>query len=216
MRIQIRSILILTLFFSGCSPIKTSLHDEKYQWELTIHEVQTNLDDLRHDTNCVQTELQILEGRVKSFETALFSLKQQEIEKQQGRIEQLSHQLQQLEKKWSSFEKKEGANRDGWEQLSSHANETNMALSQFKERMEELEKEIISQNRRLESLVKIKGSLENLSKSLKADSPKTYKVRPGDTLEKIAKMHRVDVSSLKQINQLQSDLIVVDQELKIP
>jgi chromosome segregation ATPase len=212
--------LYLFSFFSvllvGCSPLKTSPHDERYRLELTIHEVQTNLDDLRHDTNCSQTEIQILDGRIKCFENALAALKQQEIEKQQSRLDQIAYQLQLLEKKWVAFEKKQEAGKEGLEHLSLHASETNMALTQFKGRIEELEREVISQNRRLEGLGKLKGNIENLAKALKNEGPKIYKVRPGDSLEKIARAHKTDVSTLKQLNQLQQDLIVVDQELKVP
>jgi chromosome segregation ATPase len=213
-----KTLVFLSFFLilAGCSPLRTSAHDEKYQWELTIHEVQTNLDDLRHDTNCFSTEIQILDGRMKSFENALASLKQQEIEKQQSRLDQLGHQLLSLERKWTAFEKKQDAGKEGMESLSSHAKETNMALSQFKNRIEELETEILSQNRRLEALSKLKTNIETLTKALKSEGQKIYKVRPGDNLEKIAKIHKTDVSTLKQINQLQQDLIVVDQELKIP
>ncbi len=208
--------LPLLCALSGCSPLRTSAHDEKYQWELTIHEVQTNLDDLRHDTNCFATEIQILDGRIKCFENALASLKQQEIEKHQSRIDQITHQLLGLEKRWALFEKKNEVGKDGIESLSSHAKETNMALAQFKNRIEELETEILSQNRRLEALSKLKTNIETLTKALKSEGQKIYKVRPGDSLEKIAKLHKTDVATLKQINQLQQDLIVVDQELKIP
>lgn len=204
------------LIFVGCSPLRTSPHDERYQWELTIHEVQTNLDDLRHDTNCFETEIQILDGRIKCFENALASLKQQEIEKQQNRIDQIAHQLAALERKWTSFEKKQDANREGMEHLSLHSKETNIALTQFKNRIEELETEVLSQNRRLEALSKLKANIETLTKALKADGQKIYKVRSGDTLEKIAKNNKTDVATLKQLNQLSQDLIVVDQELKIP
>lgn len=209
-------LLPFFLLLVGCSPLRTSPHDERYQWELTIHEVQTNLDDLRHDTNCFQTEIQILDGRIKCFENSLASLKQQEIEKQQVRIDQITCQLHLLEKKWISFEKKQEMGKEGFDQLSTHANETTLALTQFKNRIEELEREIISQNRRLEVLAKLKGNIETLAKSLKNETVKIYKVRPGDSLEKIAKSHKTDVSTLKQLNQLTQDLIVVDQELKVP
>jgi LysM repeat protein len=209
-------VLLLLLGFWGCSPLRTSPHDERYRWELTLHEVQTNLDDLRHDTNCVQTEIQILEGRIKSFEHAIASLKQQEIEKLQARLDQFSQQFHLLDKKWTAFEKKQDTGKDGIESLSIHANEMNMALSQFKERIGELEKEIIRQNRQLESFGKIKGNLESLTKSLKAESPRIHKVRLGDSLEKIAKVYKTDAAAIKQLNQLSSDLIIVDQELKIP
>lgn len=199
------------ILLAGCSPLKTSPHDEKYQWELTLHEVQTNLDDLRHDTNCFETEIQILDGRIKAFENALAALKQQDIEKQQARIDQIAHQLQSLDKKWTAFEKKQDTTKDTVENLTTHASETGMALAQFKNRMVELESEILSQNRRLETVAKLKSNGDNVVKN-----SKVYKVRPGDTLDKIARNYKTDVATLKQINKLQQDLIVVDQELNVP
>ena len=213
---MLRYFLLLPLLFAGCSPLRTSPHDERHQWELTVHEVQTNLDDLRHDINCFQTEQQILDGRIKYFENALASLKQQDLEKQQAKIDQISHQLHQLEKSWTSFEKSQEGGKEELGHLTSHANETSMALAQFKGRIEELEREILLQNRRLEALSKVKGNLETLAKSLKGGGVKIYKVRPGDSLEKIAKAHKTEVDRIKQLNHLEQDLIVVDQELKIP
>lgn len=203
------AICLFSLILAGCSPLKTSQHDEKYQWELTVHEVQTNLDDLRHDTNCFETEIQILDGRMKAFENSLASLKQQEIEKQQLRIEQIAGQLQTLEKKWTAFEKKQDPTKESVENLTTHAKETGIALSQFKNRIVELEAEILAQNRKLEAFTKGKG--ETVAKA-----SKIYKVKSGDSLEKIAKLHKTDVATLKQLNRLQHDLIVVDQEINVP
>ena len=211
-----KTSLLLALVAVACSPLRTSPHDEKHQLELTMHEVQTNLDDLRHDINCFQTELQIVEGRIKYFENALASLKQQDIEKQQAKIDQISHQLQGLEKKWSSWEKMRSGGKEELDQLSQHASETNASLTQFKDRIEELEKEILGQNRRLEALSKVKGNLESLAKSLKGVGGKTYTVRSGDTLDKIAKENHTSIEKIKKLNNLDQDLIVVDQELKIP
>lgn len=200
--------ILLSILLVGCSPLKTSPHDEKYQWELTLHEVQTNLDDLRHDTNCFETEIQILDGRIKCFENALAVLKQQDIEKQQTRIDQIAHQLQLLDRKWTAFEKKQDTAKENVEHLATHAKETGMALSQFKSRIVELESEILTQGRKLETIAKLKEGL--------IKSTKVYKVRAGDSLEKIARAHKTDVPTLKQINHLQNDLIVVDQELNVP
>jgi len=204
------------VIIAGCSPLRTSQHDERHQWELTIHEVQTNLDDLRHDTNCFQTEIQILEGRIKYFENALTALKQQDVDKQQIKIDQIAQQLHALEKKWGAFEKRQDGSVEEVKHLSAHAGEVTMALSQCKSRIEELEKEILAQNRRLEALTKLKGNIETLTRSLKTEGGTIYKVRPGDSLEKIAKMHKTDVAKLKQWNGLEQDVIRVDQELKIP
>src|SRR5579872_2173539 len=120
-----KTLLCLAVLASStsCSPLRSSPNDEKHQLELTLHEVQTNLDDLRHDINCFQTELQILDGRIKYYENTLSSLKQQ------AKIDQLSAQIQTLEKKWLSLEKNQTGEIVEIGELSSHANETTAALA---------------------------------------------------------------------------------------
>lgn len=212
-----QSVCLLALFgsFTSCSPLRSSPNDEKHQLELTLHEVQTNLDDLKHDINCFQTELQILDGRIKYYENALSSLKQHDLEKQQAKIEQILAQIQSLEKKWLSLEKSQKGEEAELASLSSHANETLAALSQFKDRINELEEEIGAQNRRFDELSKLKGHIEMLAKGIQKEF-KLYRVKPGDSLEKIAKAHKTAVEKIKKLNGLDQDLIVVGQELKIP
>ncbi len=200
---------------TSCSPLRSSPNDEKHQLELTLHEVQTNLDDLRHDINCFQTELQILDGRIKYYENTLSSLKQHDLEKQQAKIDQLTAQILSLEKKWLTLEKNQTGEIVEIETLSTHANETTAALAQFKDRIGELEEEIHSQNRRFDEVAKLKGHIENLAKGFQGDF-KIYRVRPGDSLEKIARAHKTAVEKIKKLNSLDQDLIVVGQELKIP
>lgn len=207
-------VIVLTLFTS-CSPLRTSPHDERHQWELKLHEVQTNLNDLHHDINCFQTELQILDGRIKYDENALATIKQKDLEKQQAKLDHLSHQLQALERKCSSLEKSQGEGRENLEKLLSHAHETTLALSQYKERIRELEQSLHLQDRRFEELAKLKSSIEALVKSLQGHY-KIYRVRQGDTLKKIANVHQVRVEKLRSFNSLDSDLIFPGQELKIP
>jgi LysM repeat protein len=195
--------------------LRNSPHDEGHQWELKFHQVQTSLDDLKHDINCFQTEIQILDGRIKYYENALANLRQQDIEEQQTKIEKIARDVSALEKKWSAFEKTQDGTKGNVQQLASHANETTAALSQFKSRLQELEQDILSQNRRFDEVAKLKGNLEILAKTFKP-AFKIYKVRPGDSLEKIASIHHTKVDRIKKLNDLEKDLIVVDQELKIP
>lgn len=209
-------LCLLPIALSSCAPLRTSPHDDKHQWELKWHEVQTSLDDLKHDINCFQTELQILDGRIKYYENALAALKQQDLEKQQAKIELIAHGLQLLERKWSSLEHIQQAEKKDLLELSSHANETTVALVQFKNRIQELEQDILTQNRRFEDLAKVKGTIDTLAKTLKGSSCKIHKVRSGETLEKIAGIYRTKVEQIKKLNDLSTDLIVIGQELKIP
>jgi len=207
----------LLLLIAGCSPIKSSPHDERYQLELTLHEVQTNLDDLRHDIHCFKTELQIIDGKIRHSENALANVKQQDLEKQQAKIDQIALHLQTLEKKLAGFDKIDQKEADERQRLLSHATETTTALTQFKQRIEELEQELLANQRRFEEFGKLKGNLEHLMNALRGgEGSKGYKVKPGDSLEKIAKLHKTSVEKIKKLNSLQQDLIVVGQELQIP
>lgn len=179
--------LFLLLILAGCSPLRSSPNDEKHQLELTLHGIQTNLDDVKHDLNCFQTELQILDGRIQYFENTLASLKQNELEKRQAKIDQLISQVQQFEKQWATFEQAHSDSAKELQILSAHANETTAALAQFKERISELE-----------------------------GTNKLYKVKPGDSLEKIAKAHKTSVDKIKKLNELELDLIKTGQPLKMP
>lgn len=200
----------------SCSPLKSSPNEEKHQLELTLQRMQTNLDDVRHDLNCFQTEMQILDSRIKYYENALAGLKQQDLEHQQSKLEELSHQMAALEKKISAMESTHTTGVQDIQQLTSHANETAAALTQFKNRITELEQEIQNQNRRFEEIAKLKGHFEGLTKHFSSSAEKkTYKVRPGDTLDKIARFHQTSIEKLKKINNLDQDLIVVGQELII-
>ncbi|MBX9744416.1 MAG: LysM peptidoglycan-binding domain-containing protein, partial [Chlamydiales bacterium] len=204
-------LLLASIFLLGCSPLKTSPHDEKHQLELTLHEVQTNLDDLRHDVNCFQTEMHILDGRIKYYENTLSALKNQDLQNTQGKVDQLAHQIYSLEKKLNACEKLQQTEEKNLAQLATHANETTVAFTQFKHRLVEIEQS-------LASLSKLKTNLESLANHLHSSSEsfKIYKVSPGDSLKKIADLHKTSVEKLKTYNHLHQDLIVVGQELKIP
>ena len=205
-----KRFIFLSLFslIAGCSPLKTSPHDEKHQMELTLHEVQTNLDDLRHDIHCFKTELQIVDSRICQFESS----KLIEPDKIQAKLDHLSQQIQNLEKKWISTEKTRESKE---KELNLYANETTAALIQCKSRTDHFKKILTHNQKRFEEIAKLKSKLETLIQIIQSDE-KTYKVKMGDTLEKIAKTYQTSVEKIKSMNHLQNDIIVIGQELKIP
>ncbi|NGX63628.1 MAG: Chromosome partition protein Smc [Candidatus Anoxychlamydiales bacterium] len=212
------SICSLALCITSCSPMKSSPKEEKHQMELTLHEVQTNLDDLRHDLNCFHTEVQIIDGKIKHQEDATQNLKQQHVEKLQHKLDTHTKQISTLDNKLSQFETKYSNSSSNISTLSNHANETTLALSQHKDKIKELENIIIRQNQRLDDIAKIKTTLQDIVKTIKSDSSNfiVYRVKAKDSLEKIAKANNVTIDSIKQINNLENDLIVIGQKLKIP
>lgn len=202
------------LAIAGCSPLKSSPHEPKHQMELTLHEVQTNLDDVRHDLNSYQTEQQILESRINSQENALLEMKRQYLEKQLAKLENLLGQITALEEKINNLERAHQGTSNDMQNLVHHANETSAALTQYREKINEIEKSIHGQNQKFHEVAKLKSLIENLSNS--SEDIATYRVKPGDSLEKIAKLHHTHVEAIKRLNHLKEDLIVIGQELKIP
>ncbi len=81
-----------------------------------------------------------------------------------------------------------------------------------------LEKQIASQNERLNEVVKLKSAINSISKAIGTSGAggKSYQVRSGDTLEKIARKHNTSIDTLKRINGLTSNTIIVDQQLRLP
>jgi len=216
MKYFIQSTLLVTVCFCqySCSPLRSSPNEEKHQMELTIHEIQTVIDDLMRNYNCYKTELEILDGEIKKHEHNLSDIKATFIETQKNKLEKALTHISLLEKRISLLEKKLSDFEKDIEQLSYHANESSSAFKQHKEKIVELENKIFSQNKKFEDLVKLKSTILSLAQA--ALNYSIYKVKRGDSLDKIAKEFKTSSQQLKKMNQLDDDLIVVGQELKIP
>ncbi len=197
---QLFLLCILSSFgLGGCFFASSRSSGETPAADVALQQVQTRLDDSHHDLHCMQADFQIIESRIKQLEISIANLKN------------LSRQLQSLEMRQQEILK-------DIKQLSSHANETTASFSQYKNRLGELEKEISSQHQKLNEVHQLKGSLESVAESIKQISSQdaTYRVRTGDSLEKIARKYRVSLESLRKANGLDQDRIMVGQELKIP
>jgi LysM repeat protein len=182
--------------FSGAS---FSSQESPQNNDVALQQVQTRLDDSHHGLHCMQADFQILESRIKQLESSLANVKN------------LARQLQTLENRQQEIVK-------DIKQLSSHANETSTTFSQYKNHLGELEKEISSQHQKLNEVHQLKSSLESVAESIKqiSSADVTYRVLPGDSLERIARKYRVSLDALRRANGLDQDRIMVGQELKIP
>jgi LysM repeat protein len=121
-----------------------------------------------------------------------------------------------LEKKVSHLEKTlEKAAAD----LRTLSTSANQALN----KIQVLEQDLSSHEKRLEEVSKLKGTLTSISKAISqkpnSDAPantKSYRVKAGDSLEKIARAHHTSADLIKKINNISNDKIIVGQELRIP
>ncbi|WP_368646075.1 LysM peptidoglycan-binding domain-containing protein [Alkalibacterium putridalgicola] len=97
--------------------------------------------------------------------------------------------------------------------LSRIAREFKVTVSQLKE-WNKLKSDIIFVNQKL--TVNVPSAENEKPESAKTDAKdKTYTVKSGDTLSHIAKALNLSVRELKELNDLKSDLIFVDQRLTV-
>jgi LysM repeat protein len=203
----------ISFFIAACSPLKSSSRDEPHQIELTVHEVRTGIDDIRHDLHCLQAQMQLIDDKIKEQENELYSVKRQNTESGQNKIDVLIKQIAVLEGKLAILEKKHIASIASIEEFSGKAN---IALSQHKDQLHDIEKLVAVHEKKME------GAGVFRKNDVVAGSPKeekkyfSYKVKSGDSLERIAKINKTSVEEIKKANHMDNDFIVVGQSLKVP
>ena len=200
------------LLIAGCTSINSS-KSEKHQMELSFHKLRTDVEEIKHDLNTYEIEHHVLDGKLIDQEQNIIALKKQISQLTSGKLESFLQEIKAIEKKILELSKNQEKIILDIRQLSSHANDTTTALSQSKDKIAQFEKSINLKNQQINELAKLKEGIEKLSQY---ESIKTYSVRQGDSLEKIAKEYSTTVEELKKLNQMETDLIVIDQILEIP
>ncbi len=212
-----KKLLLSSLGFAvlctGCS--WQSPRADKHKMELTLHKIRTEIEDLKHDLNTSDIELHILEGKLIDQEDTLVSVKEMINTSQEGKIDELQKLISSLSHKISSLEEFQNQVLTDLKQLSGHANETTTALSQYKDKIGEMERNIGFQNKKFDEISSLKKSLSLLVKNLESN-PVKYTIKEGDSLQKISKNFSVTIDDIKQYNNLTTDKIFKGQELLIP
>lgn len=189
-----------------------------------LRQIKTLLTDMRHEVNNHEAEIKVFDNRLQNQENLIESMRQQLIETLQASQDVAAGQRVNLESKVSSLETLVQGLITDMKQLKVQANDSVSILSQYKQKIADLEKIIASQAQHmkslengLQSLVDVFQAKEAVDKVMtKSGDYKKYKVQSGDSLEKIARLHNVSIQALREANHLTNDKIVVGQNLKIP
>jgi LysM repeat protein len=164
--------------------------------------------DLRHELDNHETEIRIFDERLATQENIIDSLRQQLLETVQKNRELVKGNSSSFDARITNLETAVGNILTDLRQLQSHANESNKALSQHKQKLTDT-------NHQIESL---HDSLKALLKDLQSDPSEPtniYHVQNGDSLEKIARKNNISLKKLKELNDLVNDRIFIGQILKI-
>lgn len=196
MRFSSTCLFVFSISLASCSSHLAVSSQDKYEQSVALREIREELADIKHGLNNTQVELHILEEQCRSKEN---DYKKINISSSQ-------------DIKVSALEKKVSL-------LSTNVGQTADYLNECRAKILELEKIVEHQNSLLTEIISLKSSLSSLTSSLqknKHSTTSTYKVKAGDSLEKIARIYKVSLQSLKEENNLSSTKIIVGQELKIP
>jgi len=183
---------------------------------MTLNKVRTDIEDIKHDLNTYEIEHHILEGKLSDQEQSLSSLQRDTIESYSSKLDAVLGELSALHTDIDSVKKKQKQLLGDISELSSHSNDTTNALTQYKGKIEALEKLIEAQEGKFAQIAGLKNTLNEIAEFHKANQYKQYVVRTGDSLEKIAKKFHTSVEEIKRINNRTNDLIIVGEEIQVP
>ncbi len=166
----------------------------------TVEEVRIALLDVRQAFSEQKMEIQLLEEKVTKLKPAT-----------QTTTSVLESRIRRLEKTLEKIE-------SDLHQLSAHANQTTESLVEYRNQIQAIDSQCKIQTTRLDEIAKLKGTLNSISQAISKTTPSDhiYTVRSGDSLEKIARKYDTSVDSLKKLNRLSNNTILIGQELKIP
>ena len=201
-----------------------------------IRQLRTGLTDLKHELQNHDTEIRMYENKLHTQELSFDQLRQELTDQIQSQRDFARASSINLESKTEALNQSltnlEGMMRgvmSDLRQMKIQSNDSVTVLGQYKQKITELETLLQGQTQHmqnldaaLQSMMEVWQAKESAKESMTpskeslSDSGNTYKVQPGDSLEKIARLHKVSVQALRDANQLTNDRILIGQTLKIP
>ncbi|MBU6149411.1 MAG: LysM peptidoglycan-binding domain-containing protein [Verrucomicrobia bacterium] len=204
--------LPICLILASCSNLVVSQKSEKQQMEFSVQKLKNEIEDLKQEMKTYQIEVGILEGRIMNHEEDLSALQVNDLPGKGGLRSLDSGTLN--EKKIVEIERTLEHLVKRFDRVELESREIAKVVASYKQKFHEMEKYLQAQTDSLQEIGRIRQSL----KEIRDDSSEylTYRVRAGDSLEKIARQFGSSLEQLKKINQLHNDLILVGQEIRVP
>lgn len=205
--------LIAAPFFAFAAAPRKPADDES-----SLRALKTTLETLRHQVRNHEEELRIFNEKLANQDATVEALRQQTVETQQAHKEQLKGNSSALEHKITALETTNKGLIADLKQLKEHFNESVTALTQYGQKITQLEKLLEGQNQNIANLEVALGSMLEAAqlKTLPAKEAKTYTVKSGDSLGKIAQEHQTTIQAIKELNGLSSNQINIGQTLRLP
>ncbi len=210
---------LLLLIAGALCPLTAAPYNNYYDQDPST---KNALDSIKHQLGNHEAEIRVFEQKLENLDQILESLRDQLRENASQHKEMVKGSASSQEGKISSLESTSKTLTADLKQLHQHANDTTAALNGFKQKIQELDQRLAAQNKNIENL---QSAMQSVLEAFQiksepaasiASGSKTYKVKNGDSLEKIARAHNTTIQAIKDLNGMTSDKIVVGKSLKIP
>lgn len=172
---------------------------------------------LSHHVANVDAELRSVKSSIENQQTRLESMREDISKLIQATKDESGELSSSLEGRLAKLEKNFDKVVSDLKQLSTHANETGSCLKKIEKSIKESDAAFEMQAKEIKDLhAALKSIVQAVQKtsSIPSLSVGKYRVQSGDTLDKIAKKCGISLSTLRELNSLQSDTIFVGQELQ--
>lgn len=236
----VRSALAFFLFSTGILVAvprgQYSYPDEK---TIALKEMRDSIEDIRHGVNNHEVEIRILDEKLKNVDAIIENVRDQTCDSNNKHKDQLKRASVDFEARIASIEAVNKGLIADFRQFQTHTNGTNALLVQYDQKLAALQKMVDRQDQNIEHL---RGAVASLMEALQGKpqavlkqnnsrsrpegdgdscfspqgSERSYTVKAGDSLEKIARSHQTTIQAIKMANRLTSDRIIVGKTLIIP
>jgi chromosome segregation ATPase len=180
-------------------------------WQL--HDMQSAIRTLQYNTDNHSQELQQAQERFNTMDDIIQGLRKELDSNDRKQQEQAQTAIAGLKLKIRELE-------GDVSRLTNELQQTREALGQlphYRKSLEDMQKQNAVRDKNLENLHSaLNAMMEALQGQESEKKAEAYRVKSGDTLEKIANAHKTSVKAIKELNGLASDRIRLGQELKIP
>jgi LysM repeat protein len=176
--------------------------------------IRNALSDLKVSSQNHEIELRMFAEKLQTQDSSFDQINQELQQTIQAHKDFTRSSLNTVEAKLETVEQSVKGVMADIRQLKTQANESVNLLTQYKHKLTELDELLQAQHQYVKNL---ESALASVVEVLQVNtSNKTHKVQSGETLEKIARSHKISLQALKEINQLNHDRIIVGQVLKLP
>ncbi len=191
----------------------------------TIQKINTNIGELRQRSHNLEVEVHQVEERFGSMEAIVDGLRRQVTELSRNVRDHSEASKVSLESRMGNLELMATQVHSDLQLVKTRYNDSSTSSSQYKQEIYEMQQQLNAQERRAEqqerNIENLQTALKVLTEALqvgedKENSSNEYRVKAGDSLDKIAQSHGTTVKVLKELNGLTTDRIKINQKLKLP